>query len=402
VGFALTLTGCQPQPPAPPVSVPAAAVRYATLNPALAKGGLFAEHSFYACLVSGLAQDLPLVQVVDACAGETVGDFDTDNRPDGGLWPGADEPFDPDVVAKNCAAGDPVRGREPVREYKGSDVRPGTRVAGVEGYGYGSYGGAGEKTPDGKKEYVGLTQAESMKQKADAIDLAERAKAAKDRIQAELNREKDPGRRRVLQQQLDEAQVLWDQLHSEAYDDPNIREPLKPNFRPSPDASGCEEAVQAVRNVLRECHRNGWKSQRCQNLAAKMNHCPDPMKSYVDPDAGYRCGATFDAAAVRDAWVRRCQSIVRYGPDAQNPCVPPTVDDAGRYVKGDSRDICSDPRALIDPASGACVAPLTLDPVGPDIDDIIVVALDKIGGPNVVIPRNPNPSPRPGPDPGPK
>jgi hypothetical protein len=125
------------------------------------------------------------------------------------------------------------------------------------------------------------------------------------------------------------------------------------------------------------------------------------MKILVDPDAGYACGATFDAEAVKDAWVKRCQTRVRYGPGDNNPCVPPDVQNGGRYVKGDSTAICSNPRAYVDPASGACIAPIELAPIGPDLNEIIVVALDKIGGPIVVLPRDPSPSPKPGPDPEP-
>jgi len=128
-----------------------------------------------------------------------------------------------------------------------------------------------------------------------------------------------------------------------------------------------------------------------------MHGCPDPSLILVEPDAGYSCGDAIDAEAVKDAWVKKCESTVKYGPDRDNPCKPPTVYGNGRYVQGNSGDICSDPRAMVDPESGVYIGTLEVKkPFGqPGLQELIVLALDKIGGPIVVLPLAPKP-PRPG------
>jgi hypothetical protein len=53
--------------------------------------------------------------------------------------------------------------------------------------------------------------------------------------------------------------------------------------------------LQAAREFLYECHRTECKSYECQQLQAKMSHCPDPALILVDPEQGYTCGLNPDA-----------------------------------------------------------------------------------------------------------
>ena len=76
----------------------------------------------------------------------------------------------------------------------------------------------------------------------------------------------------------------------------------------------------------------------------------------------------------------------------------------GRYIHGNSGDVCRDPRAIVNPDSDVCIRTLEVKPFGqPGIQELIVLALDKIGGPIVVLPLGPKPphpggpQPRPGP-----
>ena len=133
-----------------------------------------------------------------------------------------------------------------------------------------------------------------------------------------------------------------------------------------------------------------------------MSGCPDPALILVDPGQGYVCGAKVDPEVVKNAWVAKCEQRVKFGPDTANPCLPPTFDSSTRFGQGKMGDICGNPYARTDPASDECSTVTIGKQFGEiDIQEIIIVALNKLGGPIVVIPKDPNPSPRPGPDPRP-
>jgi len=167
------------------------------------------------------------------------------------------------------------------------------------------------------------------------------------------------------------------------------------------EESRCEAALAAAREFLRECNRNGWKSSQCQQFQAKMNKCPDPTLILVDPDQGYTCGGKPDAAtveAIKDAWVARCEENKKFGPDT-NPCERPTLDRSGRRIKGKIGDVCNDPHALITPDADVCAVTFHVSKTWgeTDIQDILILALNKLGGPIFVLPRNPEPPPGPAP-----
>lgn len=401
----LTVIGCKLTPQK------AQKIRYTQVTQTLQQLGKYGQNTFYACLMNGLAQGLPLTQVSDDCAIQLTAP--DGSNPSGGFnFPNGGSPFDPASVSANCAAGDPNHSQTHSAKPVGypSSSAPGmgwTKVGGWETFGYATYGGKGvkEKGEDGKEfEYVGLSKEESMKQKEEAMKYALKALETYQNLRDAANKETDPAKKAELEKKAKEADLEWKRRFDDASKDPNKKEPGVPNSRPVGGESTCGMVLQSARETLYECNRNGWKTHSCQSLAAKMKHCPDPALIYVDPDAGYSCGAAMDAEAVKDAWVERCEEIVKYGPGSDNPCKPPKVFGNGRYVDGNSNDICSDPRAMVEPASGACIGTLEVKtPFGQTtIEELIVLALDKIGGPIVVLPLGPKPPPHPnGPEPRP-
>jgi hypothetical protein len=394
------LTGCKQQPNSVPPSM---------LKQQLTIGGKLAEDSLYACLLNGLAQGLPITQASDDCATKLL------DEPQGGGVGGIpgligdQDPFDPAGVQANCGAGtDPhqaqVYSQQPLG-YRASELVPWTKVAGIEGFGYGTYGGKGLKDEDGK-EYIGYSKEESQALKQEAIEKAVKLLEKYQELREQADKETDPAKKEELLKKAKTAEREWEKAHEEASKDPNKKEPGVPNTRTAP-TSLCEQTLQAAREILYECNRTGWKTAQCQILAAKMNHCPDPRYIYVDPEAGYNCGEKIDPQAVKDAWSSRCEELVKYGPGGTNPCQTPIVNDDGRFVVGDSGDICRDPRAYVDPGSEACL--VTLEVGTPfeqqGLKELIVWALDRLGGPIVVLPYNPDPlpvPPGPQPQPGPR
>ena len=389
----MIVTACKPNPQK------VLKQRYTSVSQTLQQTGKFAEDTFYACLMNGLAQGLPLTQVSDDCATQLIGP-DGRNPSEGFSFPGGGSPFDPAQITSACSIGDPTLGQS-----SGSGS--------TSDYGGYTYGGD-------KNHYYQYSQAESLQLKQEAIREAEielqhfkELELAADEASRELAAAQQSGNAADIAAAEKKAKEANDAATAQAGKalDASKKAQADPNERPpsvsetAPD-SICTQVLAAARETLRECNRNGWKSAQCQKLAAKMNGCPDPTQIYVDPDAGYSCGAAIDAEAVKDAWVKKCESTVKYGPGGDNPCEPPTVYGNGRYVQGNSGDICSDPRAMVDPESGVCIGTLEVKkPFGqPGIQELIVLALDKIGGPIVVLPLGPKP-PRPGgpqPRPGPR
>jgi hypothetical protein len=157
--------------------------------------------------------------------------------------------------------------------------------------------------------------------------------------------------------------------------------------------------------LLWECHRTNWRAFECQQLNAKMNHCPDPGLILVDPEQGYSCGEKIDKEALKNAWVARCKQLKRYNPDGPNPCQPPTIDNPGRYLKGKGiPNACEpDPQSYVDPYDSSCITEVEIKSFGePDLQKILIYGLNKFGGPVVVIPpKDPDPPPIPGPQPRP-
>ena len=124
-----------------------------------------------------------------------------------------------------------------------------------------------------------------------------------------------------------------------------------------------------------------------------MNHCPEPVYIYVDPDGGYACGASVDPATLAAAWQEQCESLRRPTPGGPNPCGPPDVDHEGRWVRpasGRHFDPCADIAARIDPESPECAGTVTVGEFGKiDAQQLLVFGLNELGGPTFVIPVGP-------------
>lgn len=378
----------------------------------------FAEATIYACINAYYRQGLPFSQIMALCG--TQLQIDEGKGFGGGLgsisggFGRGQSAFDPGQVSAACATGDPRKGqgKDPA-PYSGqrpwshfSENRTDYKVVGgtrLELYGSYSWGGKGKLYDDYGRRVtndqgqnmvaLGLTREQAEKIKA------ERVKAAKTAWD-DFNKKCGEG----SSTPADECAKLRKKAQdadAEAEDDPNT-EPEGSSMPAAGLESACDMAVASAREVLRECNRNGWKSAQCQQLSAKMNHCPDPTYIYIDPEQGYECGAKVDPQLVVQAAVERCRKTTRPYPDGRDPCKPPQVSDSGRVIYGASKDICSDPKAYVDPASNACIVEIQADTFGrPDLASIILFALNKFGGPIVVLPRRNPPPPRPGPQPEP-
>lgn len=383
----------------------------------LARGAPFSENSFYACLLNGYEQGLPLKQVQAECETKLGIDNQKGFGPSGrdivGSFGRTDTWFDPASVTASCNSGDP-------RVANGPDGRARTMKNYADGsqmdYGKNSWGGKGKCDDEGC--YKGLTEKESENQKNDNIKAFEKALEAYKEAQFQSEMDPDDAAKKQAAQAAKEAA---EKALEKAKEDPNKVEPKKP-AAPKPSASTsdpktggtarpagpgetpCDQALQAAREIIGECQRTGWRHANCQSLLAKMNHCPDPTLILVDPDSGYECGAKLDPEAVRQAYVERCRQLHRPTPGGPDPCEPPKLDGSGRFAnQGAPDDMCHSPYALIDPESPECLGTVTIQDFGPNIQEILVWGLNKLGGPIVFIPnRNPPPPPRgPEPRPGP-
>jgi hypothetical protein len=396
-------------------------------------GGSPLEDTYYACLLNGLEQGLSLDQIREDCAIEAIdlssrgfGDTQLPGEPD--TWPHTPdpEPFDPHTVTMACNSGDALIAggsssskESPVAGYKASDaVKESAKVPAemkakdgqikvgkstVEGYGFGTHGGKGEKDPESGVPYKGLSQEESMDQKAEAIMKAVEALEKYQKAQEAAVKETDLAKKVELINEAAKLKAEWQKAHEKALEDPNL------TYNPShtADVTPCAEALQTAREYLFECHRTDWKYPGCASLQAATQRCPDPTQVYVDPESGYACMDSIDTEALKTAWVAECEKLVNYGPDGDNPCHPPRFDGKGRFAPQDSHDnFCeSTPETYIEPGSSSCIKVFEIKTFGePDIKKLYVWGLNHLGGPVVVIPdRDPRPpvGPGPGPDPAP-
>lgn len=368
-------------------------------NNVLTKVGKLAEDSFYACMVDGYLQGLSLDQVSDQCATKLLED---DGKGFGGPFGniGHQDMFDPNKITASCASGDPTR---------------------AQSSGYGVRGNHGQYTWGGDPDkFYQLSKEESEKRKDEAIKKAgDELKLFSELENKEIQAKKDLDAAQTAgdQKAIDDAQKKYNEAHEKTMDqsakaheafldanaDPNKKPPLVNRVG---ETSACQQALDSARDLLRECHRTAWKNFTCQQLWAKMHRCPDPALILVDPEQGYSCGASPDPKtieAVKDAWVARCEQRVRYVPGGPNPCEPPKLEELGRIGTGKIGDVCNDPQAYINPDSNECTATFEVKPFGqPDIQQILVWGMNKLGGPIIVLPpRNPRP-PQTGPQPRPK
>ncbi|KLK89553.1 hypothetical protein AA309_30760 [Microvirga vignae] len=311
----------------------------------------------------------------------------------GPLGDQGDGPFDPATITGACAGGDPTMSKG---EFVGKDV---TKKGGAYSWGY-----KGEmRGSDGEVwKYLGLNEQDSRAQKEEweayAELTAKERKEASDAVGKAIDEDikiqegKDEAAKKASKAKVNE---LWkkyedkaskdDKAQQKAQSDPN-RGPIDP-AHPSHEASACSKALQAAREVLRECQRVNWTSHRCQSLQAKMNNCPDPALILVTAESGYTCMATVNSEEVRKAYVARCRELSRPADPNVDPCAPPEIHH-GRFLRTSSPshpDTCWDPRAF--EISDACFGTLTIPDFGfRNLRELLVIALEKLGGPTIVLP----------------
>lgn len=390
---------------------------------ALLEGGPFAEGSYMECVNTNYRLGLTVEQVIDVCGVrmdsdllEGYGSSDTINAVLDGT--GIDA-FDPGSVQASCSTGDPTLsqskgdgkplwGSKPTASLFSPDKKGVPHAGDIPllqkdrfGYPvtdsnhkpthlYGNYSWGGKGTTaydaDGKVvgTYKGLTSAESEKLKVDAL-----AKLA------------------VAKKQYENGEISFSELaaaEKEAEADPNIQ-PISPDNSKASEDSMCSTVLNSAREALRECNRTGWKATQCQQLNARMHGCPDPTLIYVDPESGYACGAKVDPQLVIDAWVEGCKAVTLPGPDS-DPCGPPKVNERGQIAWSSQKDICNNEIAYVgDPEQAGCIGTLKVNNlVEQNVNELILYALNKLGGPIVVLPIRDPPPPGVGPEPmpGPK
>ncbi len=420
--LALQLSGCNDLPRLPDTE------KARALEKIIIQKGPAINDAMYGCLANALVQGIPYLAALQGCETKLLGEQASGGgAPSGptGTSTGGGKMFDPTSVKAACFSGDPT---------KSSDAPPGggSDVFSSHGKDWGTYSwGSGTG-------FNGLTYAQSAQAKADAVRQAELLRQAADLADDAYHKVLDvtgshyvPGAQQLVNTAAKaaiEAAAKANAAAQNAEQDPNKSAtpptPPTPTKPPKPKPTGsdggtqpggqtpkqqgsedspCEQVLQAAREFVYECNRNGWKSYECQQLKARMEGCPDPALILVDPDQGYACGSRADPVAVANAYRERCQQLTQ-GVDGQDPCAPKVVTD-GRFISDAAFDVCRSPFALIDPESNACATPLKVRDLGGGIEDVILFGLNHLGGPIFVLPANPRPSgwnPKPEPRPGPR
>jgi hypothetical protein len=366
-------------------------------------------NAYYACILNDRAQGLSLAQAQDDCLARLQQDAtQKSENPLDVLGLGAKQFFDPSKIVADCSPG----------SSKVSDSYGWQQTPGWGGY---SWGGK-------PNDYYGYDQAKSKELKDKAIQEAKAAdqrfsdaEAKADALLAASNaankavendkKTGDAKKAAADTKKAADAKQAYDQAYKDAQragsdsqiadekarQDPNQKP--QNNNRPVGGDSPCETALQEAREILFECNRTDWKSADCRELWARFNSCPDPAQIMVDPDQGYVCGKPIDKAALKAAWIARCEQLKRFGPDG-NPCQPPQLDPSGRFGNGVAGPICGDPQAYVLPGSRECYRVIEVRPFGElDLQQLIVWGLNKFGGPIIILNRNP-PSPEPTGGPG--
>jgi hypothetical protein len=409
--------------------------------------GVFGEE-FFSCLLNGLAQGLPLKQIQKDCAPTAPPGAEGAEGPGFGEFPGGDptggeiyDPTDTGTPPPPPGSGDyepPLHGADDSDSY-GSGLAV---VCSAGDPGIGQSAGAQRIDPYGsytwgkKSQYErGLSQEESRKLKEEAIrafeqeqktldeenkkfdelvDKEEKASAAADA----WDKAGDPAKAEQLRKEANEyRQKAVEQAHKsmkqfqkmnlardKADADPNTK-PLA-NTRPSREPSACAEGLQALKELMWECHRTNGQSSVCKDLEAKATHCPDQTTINVDPEQGHSCTINVDMEALKNAWVAHCEELKDPGPDGQ-PCGPPTPDGADPDRAGELKDWCNNPMAHVLPDSEECLPSGTIAEFGtPNLHELMVWGLNKLGGPIFDVPSGgsgeppPQPGPQPDPNPG--
>jgi hypothetical protein len=382
----------------------------------LANRGL--ANAYYACLLNGIAQHLPLKQIQDDCAilftfnGEKPGGPSTNMSPFGH----PSSALDPATLSAICATADSGRAANPLGSGSITAKTPWGQVF-PEGYTYGGKGQTDGYVTDehgnvGVAVYKGLSETDARKQKQKAIDEYEKAvEEGKKLVDKQTDDLKDHGKEASdwkndpkMKKDRDAADEKVKDAAEKMNKDPNVG---FGGIVRTASSSDCEMALQEAREFVVECQRTEWRSGDCKRFLARFEGCPDPTLIYVDPEIGYTCRPKIDPQALRQAAVNHCHQLVRPTVDGPDPCMPPQVDGSARYVSGTPNSPCGGPQVLTT-GDAPCVHAVILRPFGErSMQNIYLWGLNLLGGPIVVFgPRDtdprpgPGPSPRPGPDGG--
>src|SRR5262249_17688829 len=286
-----------------------------------------AEDSLYGCVLNYYEQGVSLKQAEDLCAiklteSEKKG-FET---PFGKIGPGTEKFFDPSKVSAACSSGNPKVGQSSGIGY-------------VSGLGQYTWGGD-------PRYYYGLSKEESKRQKDEAVEKWNQEKEKFNKLDDEAEQARlklEAAKKTGDKQKIEAAQKKYNEAKEKAINQAakslvaNDEAKKDPNQKPQPTnrtvagETPAEQALQPAPEFLYECNRTQWGSTECQQLQAKMNHCPDPTMIFVDPDQGYSCGVQFDPAAAKEAWVARCEQRAKFDPE-NNPCVPPKFKDKPHFI----------------------------------------------------------------------
>lgn len=374
--------------------------------------------SMYACLYRLYMQGLGIKQAITECEQQlpALGNKDVSSiMPDylgpagGGGGGGGSGWGGGDTGCPGSLAGPAARGRV----FTAGPLPPDPRTPGVDFGGY-SWGGRGEvRNSEEWFKYRGLSEQESELRKREAVenyvDALRAWEAAWNEYEMALHERSAAGasgdanritaaeaRQKAASEALDKAKETRERALREAQADPNKAPPDV--ARVDPDAPGCGSDALAM---LRECDRVAWVTAVCQQLYAEEHNCADPALMMPNPlDGGVRCGEApmpENAAEVLAAW---CRQHVRPTP-GEDPCAadPTQIDTGGgrfaatghvwRTEEGNPI-VCGSPLAIVTEES--CAVPLTVPaPERADVRTILLVALDRLGGPVLVLPADPPP-----------
>jgi hypothetical protein len=131
-----------------------------------------------------------------------------------------------------------------------------------------------------------------------------------------------------------------------------------------------------------------------------MNHCPDPTKILIDPETGYTCAPQIDIKLAFEAWRKRCEEVhdrartgVRVNLLRSNVTVELVMASSGNFAT--IQMLMSIPQVM--PVPFRSESTVHLDSQG--LDEIILLGLNKLGGPIIVLPQTNPPWPPIGPGP---
>jgi hypothetical protein len=406
--------------------------------------------NFRACIAFQVSIGVPLAQAVDICqaeANQTVDDSGFNvSRPAPGSDFGKGMFVDPKQIAGACGGADPRVSRDPPSAQlpaqklefdifhfgaRGESADGGVKFEGgmfAQGN-YGSYSWGGTEGThlgeDGQLYDVrGLDKETSEKEKSEAIGAAMKAYEDYAKARDAAKAETDSKKKADLEKVAADKKKAWDEANKKAQRDPNVQ-PANTGGQQTGQQTGqqgggtkmtgntsvCRDVMDSVRQTIAECNRTGWKHATCQSIIANVYRCPDPSQILVDPDQGYTCGAQPDPGAVIEAYNKLCARVVRTVEGGGAICgggveAPEGTTPSGHlpiYGPGsDTKRLCSDPRAMVDPEGELCAITFRdMDFGQPGVEEVMVVWGDKLGG-GFFVPLPPKPLPIPGgPRPGP-